>query len=423
MAKSKKKSPLRLRVSDLVIAEIPTTKIDIIGDLPNTTYGRHMELSISLFECVDGEVHPILSIEPLFQEDFSTAYELRISVDAIGGLRNKISKWTPIGIIPETVLVPPYGGTYAQRGVMTIKAIVRIIDIEYDVIIERGQVVDQDEGVLWTGEIHFSRLPLNAGYALAEKYIRRTQSIILKIALAIAMSNGSLSPPELATIKYIVAQWQEWAFQRYDGLTEKKRKTAYSSMMSRALKKARAHELKLDSLTRNLNRVATYQDWDDTLNLCSKVITSNGIVDKNQFRDLNYISNCSPLDPETLKNLRDQMVMELDLSEIVRHESYEFLGIDSSWDFVEIRTHLRAEYKKWNGRLNTVPDGRARDNTQAILNMIGKAYKKYTHITPHKKELPQSKESTISSGSLHEAFIDSSQMKLFNNSDRSVEPE
>ncbi len=407
MRKSRTKSPLRLRASHINIEDIPTTKVDIIGDLPCVAMNRDIELSISLFDCADEGIHPILSYEPLFQEDASAAYELRLTLDEIGGLPNKIRKWTSIAIIPETVLLPPYSGERRVRGV------VRLLDMEKEVIVAGGEVIENHTGILWIGEFYFN-FSTYSGYIALEKQRRRIQSIMLRIALAVAMSDGTLSPTEHDVITERAFEWQVSAMYRYDGLTYQKRKTSYKGMITRAMNKAKANDLKLDTLINSLYRLATRSEWGETLNICSDVIISNGVADNKQFRDLNYISSHAPLDPMVIGNIRDKIIMELDLTQIIQGESYEFLGIDDTWDILTTRRYLRAEYKKWNGRLNTVPDGRARHNTQAILDMIGNAYKKYT--TPHKKAMSQTTSSNQPSQTSNESLIDPSQLKIFDDS-------
>jgi len=411
MPVARKKTPLKLRTSEITLENLPTTLIDIIGDLPQTAYNKELELSISLFDCDDDEVHPILSTEELFQEDHSMVYELRLSTDAIGGLKKKITKWKTIGIIPQTVLVPPYGG---ER---KIKAIVRLVDIAYDPVIEKGQVVENFEGVLWTGEIDLDPMILDWGYVYIEKQKRRTQSIILKVAMAVAMADGSLSALERKIIKSRVHHWRDNAKNRCDGMTDQKRKTAYQGMMRRAVQRARAKKLNMTALIKSLRYMASPHEWSDTLDLCLEVITCNGIADNNQFIALNDIAHYSALEPTVFENIRDYLIMHLDITKIVESESYEFLGLDRNWDLVTTRKHLRSEYKKWNSRLNTVPDGKSRDNTQAILDMIGKAYKKYTQPNPVKKPVALSEKTQPIPQPPSESFFDQAQLKLFNDSE------
>ena len=53
------------------------------------------------------------------------------------------------------------------------------------------------------------------------------------------------------------------------------------------------------------------------------------------------------------------------------------LGIDPTWSNKKIQAHLGKEFAKWNGRLNTLPEGEERDNAQKMLDRIAETRKKY----------------------------------------------
>ena len=53
------------------------------------------------------------------------------------------------------------------------------------------------------------------------------------------------------------------------------------------------------------------------------------------------------------------------------------LGIDPTWSKKRIEEHLGKEFAKWNGRMNSLPEGEERDNAQKMLDLIAKTRKKY----------------------------------------------
>ena len=56
----------------------------------------------------------------------------------------------------------------------------------------------------------------------------------------------------------------------------------------------------------------------------------------------------------------------------------ELLGIDPSWSKEEIKEHLLKEFSKYSGRLNTVLEGRQRENAQNMIDKISEAREKYS---------------------------------------------
>ena len=62
-------------------------------------------------------------------------------------------------------------------------------------------------------------------------------------------------------------------------------------------------------------------------------------------------------------------------SSIIDVES--LLGIDPTWGNKKILAHLGKEFTKWNGRMNSLPEGEERDNAQKMLDRIAETRKKY----------------------------------------------
>ena len=53
------------------------------------------------------------------------------------------------------------------------------------------------------------------------------------------------------------------------------------------------------------------------------------------------------------------------------------LGIDPTWSNKKILAHLGKEFTKWNGRMNSLPEGEERDSAQNMLDRIAETRKKY----------------------------------------------
>ena len=60
-------------------------------------------------------------------------------------------------------------------------------------------------------------------------------------------------------------------------------------------------------------------------------------------------------------------------------ESLEgLLGINESWSKDEVNAHLRREFAKWNGRIQSLEDEDEKLKAQMMLDAISAARKKYS---------------------------------------------
>ncbi len=376
MSHAQKKASLRLRVRSLTLDGCIVKKIEIIGDFPDNALRENIEFVVSVFDCADGGIHPVLSTESEFHEQFTMVYESRVRVGEILPYMKKIDGWMPVAIFPSEFVLGPYAG---KRKLM---AVVRLVNIDANVYIEAGSVLRNKNGVIWVGKVNFYCRLYGDGYIRISKRCRRIESIAIRLAAAVAIADGTLDSEEIKVLRRQINRWIEDSENRYDGLDERRRSNSYKGMMKRALIKARANEINTASLLKSMRISAGRALWIDTLELCYDVIFANGVAHASQLRLLREIADSSRLDTKELEKLRDHKAINFEIKPTVEVATEELLGIDASWDQARIRRHLRMEYKKWNGRLNTIPEGKARENAQGILNMIGEAYKKYSFSKP-----------------------------------------
>ena len=107
----------------------------------------------------------------------------------------------------------------------------------------------------------------------------------------------------------------------------------------------------------------------DALELCHAVMGADGEIAAAEMQFINKIAKELDISSETLKSMKDSVIVDIG-SSINDSTSVEaMLGIDSSWDKDKIKTHLRKEFQKWNNRLNTLPAGKERDNAQSMLKV------------------------------------------------------
>ena len=107
-------------------------------------------------------------------------------------------------------------------------------------------------------------------------------------------------------------------------------------------------------------------------------MASDGNADTSELQELEIISKLIGVDYEQYSNLKDKRFLTLNPSSSSTSGLEEKLGIDKDWSPEKIKAHLLKEYSKWNGRLNTLSEGTARENVQSRLELIAEARKKYS---------------------------------------------
>ena len=202
--------------------------------------------------------------------------------------------------------------------------------------------------------------------------------MIIRLAAAVAVADGYLEAGEIQVIRQKIEKWVEKAESAYDGLGETQREESYKAIVAHALNDAMADQIDTDALLNRLRHEEDQKLWYEILELCFDVMAADGIADVDELGLLREIGDASEIDARDIEKLRDRKIIDLKNTNTVKTPIEELLGIAPDWDPATIKCHLRKEYRKWNSRLNTVSEGKARQNAQNMLNIIGEAYKDYT---------------------------------------------
>ena len=409
MPHTPKKPSLKLRVGNLTVGGHKFKKIDVRGEFPRRAFRKDVAFIVSLFDCTDGELHPVISNQPEFREPFTMAYQSYVEVGKIYARSKHVHEWIPVAIFPPGQLIGPYGGT------RKLVAVVRLEDMDDPINVALGNMAGQEDKPLWSSKIRFSCSLYGNGYIKTAKQCRRIESVALRLALAVAIEDGLLDYREINVVKKKLDQWIVNAAIHIDGLSREQRLRSYNGMMGRALKLAKAHEIDTDALLKSMRKSAGTELWYETLELCYDVISANGTAHSKQLRRLHEIVFNSGLPEKKIEELRDRKLVELGGWPMADSSVEESLGIDASWDKAKKRKYLRKEYRKWNGRMNMIAEGEARENAQDILNMIGEAYRKYTLPKPAPPASPEV-------GSLPPSETREVQMELFDDPEQMAPP-
>ena len=105
-------------------------------------------------------------------------------------------------------------------------------------------------------------------------------------------------------------------------------------------------------------------------------MAADGKADKREMKVINKVAESLGVDSVDLEKIRDKQIVKLNTSP-EDMDILTLLGISSSLSNEEISNQLKKEFIKWNGRLNSLGEGKEKDNAQQMLDLIGKAREKY----------------------------------------------
>ena len=154
-------------------------------------------------------------------------------------------------------------------------------------------------------------------------------------------------------------------------------KKLFNQAMKEGYAESRQGTLHLESLASHMNDIGDQQFKYEALQLCTDVMTADGVANPSELALLHRIGDLLGLDMQQMKGIIDRGLVKPGIEISGEANPDEVLGINPSWDGERIKKHLLTEFRKWNSRLNTLPEGSERDNAQHMLNLIAEAKKKY----------------------------------------------
>ena len=337
-------------------------EVQIIGLLP-VTKPTNLGMCISV---LDGN-RPVLCHIETFQEPKSLAYWVRTEIGLVGPNQG-FPEWSTVaGIIPE-IFHPPYSG------LRQLTVVIRLIDLSNPPPIMLGfMAIPKHSGLIWSKTVGFAHKFTEKGYMEIAEDRKTAATLSLKMAMAVAMSDGNLHEQEGFAIQRSVLR----LLAPYSGEEEQTMKKLFNQAMKEGYAESRQGTLNLESLASSLNGIGNQQFKYEALQLCTAVMTADGVADPSELALLHRIGDLLGLDMQQMKRVIDVGLVDEGLVISGGADPDEVLGINPSWDVERIKKHLLAEFRKWNGRLNTLPEGSERDNAQHMLNLIAEAKKKH----------------------------------------------
>jgi tellurite resistance protein len=319
----------------------------------------------SVLDDTGKELESVMSIVDNFQEPDNISYQCVRKLPDVAPDTGFIN-WVSVGVVFPEILIPPYSGTRSYM------AVLRLVDLDEMPSIKYG-FHQSDRGILWQRDFIFQHTFEEKGYKEASESREKSQELSIRIAMAVAMSDGSLDTTEGNVMK----SWIEKNISIHEASKRNKLKSKYNKALKESYSDARSGDLNLSSLTSKLNKIAEKKEKYDTIELCYEVMAADGEAAKEEMEILGKISKALDLDFGEIQKIKDKSIVNLTSSLSKGASLEDMLDIDPSWDNATVRKHIRTEFQKWNNRVTTLPDGEERNNAQQMLDLLAEAKKKY----------------------------------------------
>jgi tellurite resistance protein len=335
--------------------------IEAKGLFPLTS-DTHAAFVVSLFDVTDDEASPVICYLDNFQEADNVVFQTVAELGAITPNQG-FPEWVQVAVVFPEMLQPPYGG---ERQLV---AVVRLIDLRSPVPIRHGRCDTDHPGHLWAHALRFSFEFDEKGYEEESEARDEAGALIVKIGMAVAMSDGSLDDAEGAVLR-------RWVTRVISPFAEGKQgalKSRYNEAMKDAYAEASSGELSLSKLTQRLAEVGETSAHYEAVELCYDIMAADGRADPEEMKTIRAIASVLELDLDELESMRDKRIVGLDASIDSETSAEELLGIGADWPPEKVKSHLREEFQKWNNRLTSLPEGSERDNAQRMIELIADA--------------------------------------------------
>ena len=340
-------------------------EIEIKGIFPPaaSTF-EEVEIHTSIFDETSGDFAPVLSYIDDFQERSSRVFQYRAPLGRVQADHGFIT-WVRAGAVILDFVQPPYSG---QR---KIAVIIRMLDSNAASLIEHG-FHKEDPRIFWQRSFRFEYLFKDKGYLEAAEARDKSTALAIKLALVIAMADGTLSDAKGNVLK----RWVERAISPYSGERQSAMKKAYNSALAEGYRLAKGHQSSLTSIVTELNKIAEKPSKYEAIELCFDIMTAEEKVAVEPLRVIRLIAEALELDVSEIEKIKDRRIVNLSSSLSGQSSVETLVGIDPNWNTTQIKKHLRDEFQKWNNRLTAV-EGPERESAQRMLDAIAEARRKY----------------------------------------------
>jgi len=348
--------------------DLPVYQFLMRGVIPIKRTAKNITLATSVIDVT--EMHsqmPVISMAKQFQESATPYF---ISKTEVGRLEpgNGWLDWTPFGLAPVGLLLPP------KKGLRRFAFYTRIINTSVNNNTDLSRFDPEYLGGATTQYVDFDFK--EHGYLEFDKNIEKIDLLIIKIVIYVAMVDGVLHLNEGNKIK-------EWAKKRLlvipsTNSVEMKKKFNSTIKLAHSEMKNGFNESAFRGYLSEFNELSVIVEKNELFDLLLEVLVSDGVAHERQLQLLNLASDLIDLDYRDIQRIKDDKFLDLDDITDNQANIEEILGINENMTTSEIRKHLTEMFKLWNSRTGTLNDPEDKDKANQMLDLIARAREKYT---------------------------------------------
>ena len=330
------------------------------------SYTKDLTFTVSLLDKSDGgkSQKPVLSIIEHYQEADSRGYFCEAAIGNVNPGQGFV-KWVEIGRIL------PFFVQSSHSGDRNLTVLVRMLETECVNKITLGFADLTEQELLWADTHKIDIVQIAKGYEEAVEDRKECLALSIKLAMSVAMADGSLDDSEGSIIK----SWMDKALTTFSENSRSDIKKVLNDAMKSAYSDGKKNILSKTNVVERFNEIGDDQAKYEAMDLCYEVMAADGVANDEEIKVLHRLGDALELETAELDKIRDLKMM--DLSGSLLSDEKSLLGIDPDWSNEEIKNHLKSEFKKWNARLNNLQSGPDREHAQKMLDLIGRERSKY----------------------------------------------
>jgi tellurite resistance protein len=267
------------------------------------------------------------------------------------------------------------GIQHPYKGDRKLDFVLFFYDSNRPVNIKDGRIIAKKENLVHYCSVHKTFSFDEPGYMDEIENIDAAKPLMVEIAMQMAMSDGSLDQSEGDVIKKWIKKEIDLASDSKKENIKKKLNTALES----SYKKLSSGE-NIDLIIDNFSEIASKNIKYQLIEFCLDVLSADGVADEGELQHLEELTAKIGLNFDEVQKMKDKALVKIDTKNIeggesASDESLLSMKLDLSKD--EALIFIKKEYRKWNGRLNTLNAGNERDNAQRMLDALARLRKKY----------------------------------------------
>ncbi len=267
------------------------------------------------------------------------------------------------------------GIQHPHQGERNINVILYFFDKNYPVIFRDGAMVQGKENLIHYSDLKVSLSFDEPGYMDEIENADAAKPLMVEIAMQMAMSDGSLDKSEGDIIK-------KWIKNQIKSVSESKKdelKNRLNNSLESSYEKLSNGE-DISNSIKKFNSLASKNLKYQLIEFCLDVLSADGVADEAELKNLENLTLEIDLNFDEVKRMKDKTLVKIQTKPSSGGQSASdesLIGMDIDLTKDEALQFIKKEYRKWNGRLNTISPGNERDNAQRMLDALARLREKY----------------------------------------------